>query len=121
MRWFFVVSLCLVSIGCGGGDEGFSGVDVTKRLGDLSAAEMRDVCTWVIAQQGGEGAVHQCENGDTVTLDTVDECVAERDGFDTCSVTVRQLEECVLAVGEDVCLAPSTPVCQPLGECDFSP
>jgi hypothetical protein len=104
--------------GCGGTEEGFSGVAPDKSMRELSMSEMRDVCTWVIGRQGGEGAVHDCGNGLMVRLDTVDECVEDQaEDFGGCSLTVAELETCVIAVGENPCLAPTTPACEPLGEC----
>jgi hypothetical protein len=123
MRSLLAVSLFLalggaVLFGCGGGDEGFSGVESGQRLRDLSAGDMRKVCVWVIERQGGEGAVHDCGNGLMVTLDSVDECVEDQAAdFGACSLTVAELETCVIVVGEDPCLAPVTPECEPLGEC----
>ena len=114
--WFAGAALS----GCGA-EEGYSGVAPHKRVGDLSGDEMRALCTWVIERQGGEGAVHDCGDGVSVRLDTVAECVAEQDDFSGCSLTVSQLEVCVLDAGPDPCRAPATPTCQPLGECLFGP
>jgi hypothetical protein len=102
---------------CGGVDEGFSGVRLDARVGALSMAEMRDLCAWVIEAQGGEGAMYDCGNGSSVTLDTIDECVAEQGDYADCAMTVAQMESCVLDVGADPCRAPQTASCQPLGRC----
>jgi hypothetical protein len=121
---FAVFAALLVGVfvaGCSGPEEGFSGVPLAKRVGDLPEGEMRALCAWVIDQQGGEGARHDCGNGIVITLDTVDECVAEQGDYAGCALTVAQMEECVLEAGPDPCAAPSTPACQPLGECLFGP
>lgn len=106
-----------IMLGCATDPEGFSGAPADQRVGELSAGDMRALCEWVIGRQGGEGAVHDCGNGLTITLDGIDECVAEQDDYARCSLTVRQMEECVLDAGDNPCRAPSTPSCEPLGEC----
>lgn len=113
--------LAAILAACGGDETGFSGVSLHERVGALSMAEMRELCTWVIEQQGGEGAMHDCGNGNSVTLDTIDECVAEQGDYADCSMTVAQMESCVLDVGGDPCRAPQTASCQPLGACLFGP
>jgi hypothetical protein len=121
MRCLLAVSVLLfaaaVPFGCGTPEEGYSGVAPDERVGALSEDEMRELCAWVIGRQGGEGAVHECGNGVTVTLDTIDECVAEQDDYASCSLTVAQMEQCVIDAGSNPCRAPSTPSCQPLGQC----
>lgn len=124
MRCLLAVSAMLLAgallVGCGA-EEGYSGVPPDERVGDLSADEMRDLCAWVIGRQGGEGAMYECGNGLSVTLDTVAECVAEQDDYASCSLTVAQMEECVIEAGPNPCQAPFTPACQPLGQCQFGP
>ena len=110
-----------VVVGCGGSEEGFSGVTLDSRVGELSDDDMHALCTWVIGQQGGEGAMHDCGGGLSVTLDTVNECVAEQGDYSDCTLTVAQMEDCVLDAGANPCQAPSTPACEPLGACLFGP
>ena len=121
MRCLLAVSTLLVAgtvlLGCGTPEEVSSGVNPDQRVGALSDDEMRELCAWVIGRQGGEGAMHECGNGVTITLDTIDECVAEQDDYASCSLTVAQMEECVIDAGSNPCRAPSTPSCQPLGQC----
>jgi hypothetical protein len=116
-----MVLLALALLACGGEDTGFSGVRLDARVGALSRDEMRQMCTWVIERQGGENAMYDCGNGTTVTLDTIDECVAGQGDYADCSMTVAEMESCVLDVGVNPCRAPETPSCQPLGECLFGP
>jgi hypothetical protein len=104
-------------LGCDTTEEGYSGVALDQRVGELSEDDMRKLCAWVSGRQGGEGAMHDCGNGNSVTLDTLDECVAEQDDYAFCSLTVAQIEQCVIDAGPDPCRAPSTPSCQPLGQC----
>lgn len=102
-----------------GEETGFSGVSPSERVGALSRAEMRELCTWSIEEQGGEGAMSDCGGGNSVTLDTIDACVDEQDDYADCSLTVAQLESCVLAVDGDPCQVLSKTACQALRECLF--
>lgn len=109
----------LAWIACGGSDAGFSGVESTKEVDELSGSEMRDLCAWTISYQGGEGATFECADGVSVTNDTVEECVDEQYEFAGCTLTVRQMEECVLAAGPDPCRVLDTPECAPFIACVF--
>lgn len=121
MRCLLALSITLLAgavlLGCDTGGAGYSGVEPEQRVGALSEDDMRALCAWVIGRQGGEGALHECEGGLTITLDTIEECVAEQDDYASCSLTVSQMEQCVLDAGSDPCRVPSTPSCQPLGQC----
>jgi hypothetical protein len=115
------ISLLLLAAalaGCGE-ETGFSGVSPDERVGALSTDEMRELCTWAIGEQGGEGAMYDCGGGNSVTLDTVDACVAEQDDYADCSLTVEQLESCVLAVDGDPCNVLTRAACQALRQCLF--
>lgn len=115
------LSILLVAAALAGCAEetGFSGVRPGARVGGLSEADMRELCTWAIAEQGGEGAMFDCGGGSSVTLDTVDACVVEQDDYAGCSLTVGQLEDCVLAVDGDPCQVLRESACQPLRACLF--
>lgn len=119
---YLAISILLLAaaLAACGEETGFSGVSPSERVGALSRAEMRELCTWAIEEQGGEGAMSDCGGGNSVTLDTIDACVDEQDDYADCSLTVAQLESCVLAVDGDPCQVLSKASCQALRECLFS-
>jgi len=99
-----VLGLALTTLGTACGDGGgSSGVDGSKTIVSLSASEKLDFCEFVIAEQGGPGHPIMC--GDvTVTVQTVEECVAGFAGLPpTCAATVAQGEACATASGDDPC------------------
>lgn len=113
-----VLSISLFAMACGGGDDADSGVDSDKRVAELSESEVRDVCEAGIEAQGGEGTTHDCGDGVTAEVGTVDECVADYQDFPSdCELTVGELEACVND-WDDLCGDPP-PSCQPLFECFF--
>lgn len=106
--------LGLMAVACGGGDSS-SGVDSSKRLVELTPAELMTLCEWSTAEQGGPGSMHECGDGATATIDTVAECVSGVGGLsDTCAYTVAQAESCV---GTEPCEALGNADCLAILEC----
>jgi hypothetical protein len=108
------VMLLLFIVGCGGG----SGVDESKRIVDLSESEIDDVCTYVLAEQGG-ARTEECEDEDgnlfTVEFPDFDECVEFLLSYEECDATVRQEEECAEKLGDNPCDDPAA--CRASDDC----
>jgi hypothetical protein len=97
-------------------DTGPSGLNRNALIGELSDDEMRQLCSWVIGEQGGEGAVFEC-GAFQVTNDTVEQCVRERGELDPCFLSVAHVEDCIVAAGPNPCAIVSTPECDPYLSC----
>jgi hypothetical protein len=115
MKGFVTLVLGFVLAGCGssGGGSTSSGVDTTKRLDSLSAAEKGQMCDWIASKMGGYGASKSC--GADLTLEapaSQAECVAEMPA--TCAATVAQLEACTNQTSCENILPES---CAPIIEC----
>lgn len=87
----------------GGGGEGPSGLEGDLDLGDLQLGDWEALCAWSVDVLGGGGAVHDCGDGDTVEVGTVEECLGDASLYEGCRVTVREMEACVVALSEDPC------------------
>lgn len=100
-----ILGLAIGMGACGGGGGDDSGVDGSKPITELSTSEVQSLCEWAIETQGGEGAMYECEDDVTVTVDTVAECVAGYgDTPETCNtVTVAELEACIEAWSAEPC------------------
>jgi hypothetical protein len=82
----------------GGGDN--SGVDRNKFIDELTETEVRAVCEWSIAKQGGPG-VKQCNEG-MITVNTVEECIADYSaGAIHCQISL--VEDCMTSLNGDAC------------------
>jgi hypothetical protein len=110
-----------VPVACAGDDHTHSGVELTKPITDLTVAEVTTFCTWAIDVQGGEGHVTTCGDGVMVVTPTQAECEAEHNGVPAaCStVTVEEMEACVLSIGTDPCAFGGT-ACAEFYECSLT-
>lgn len=91
---------------CGG-----SGVDQDKLVVELSESEIDDLCTYIIAEQGG-ARTEVCTDDEGLEYEieypTFDECVEFLLGYlEDCPSTVRQEEECAEKLGDDPCDDPA--------------
>lgn len=68
-----------------------SGVEPTKEVRTLTAAERVAVCRWSTDTQGGPGKAYTC-GGANLTVDTVDGCVQRLAASASCTCTVAQIE-----------------------------
>ncbi len=94
-----------------------SGVDRSKRVPDLSTAEVSQLCSWGVAAAGGPGVTATCPEGDATTQ-TVAECEASVGAVPGgCTATVGEIEDCMQAMGADACALYSAPACQALIAC----
>ena len=92
-----LVLLGVVAAGCGSdGAKGGSGVDKSKSLASLSAAEKGQLCDWNASLSGGYGKTMTCTDGTDASNDADQaECVM---ALPTCTVTVGQFEACTQTV-----------------------
>lgn len=94
-----LVLLALLAAACGDG----SGVDSSKKVSDLSEGEIQQICEWGIDLQGGP---RQITCGETsITLDVagcVESMKKELEIYETCSLTVGQLEACSEAQADEI-------------------
>ncbi len=93
-----------------------SGVATDTRVADLTSADVQQFCDWAVALEGGFGHSHHCEDGSTLTTDSVAICVDTLADL-TCTDTIGQFEDCLLAVAGDLCLIPSEPTCAAYAAC----
>ena len=114
----------VVSLGCGddstlGTTDGGSGsgLGASKRVVDLSSAEVSQLCSWGVAAAGGPGVTTTCSSGD-VTTQTVADCETSMGSVTaSCTATVGQVEACMEAIGADACSISTSPACQPIFAC----
>jgi hypothetical protein len=99
-----------------------SGFEQSRALSDLGPGEMVELCTWEVTTLGGPGFMHGCSEctGDActdwnVTVNTVEQCVAQLHALAACGTTVGTDEACVLDQAADLCATPAS--CQPLDAC----
>ncbi|MFN0248305.1 MAG: hypothetical protein ACKV2T_15545 [Kofleriaceae bacterium] len=109
-----VLLVALMLAACGG-----SGVDSDKLIVELSETEIDDVCTYILAEQGG-ARTEQCEdeegNAFTVEFYDFDGCVDSLLSYsEECPATVRQEEECAEKLGVDPCDDPAA--CHAADDC----
>jgi hypothetical protein len=117
-------ALWLVACGNSEGDEvdpDQIGLDRSEDLVGLSPTEFAQVCDWSASKLGGYGASHDC--GDVVG--SQDECVTaiEEASLIVCSLTVGEWEDCLNALGGDLCrfyADEPEPRCAPLLACQVS-
>lgn len=102
-----------VAIGCGGG-----GVDRSKTLGSLSAADQMTECQHLASEYPQKTI--DCGSGGSDTVGT-DPAQCSGSNFQaipsTCTVTVGQLEDCDAALysaGSDLCSGTIPSACSPL-------
>jgi hypothetical protein len=95
-------------VGCGSGDSGSkSGVDRSKYLDELNAAEVQQLCAWTESiLSPGE---HTCANGLTTRSYTTSECVASDKDRVHCRVSLT--EDCVDSTNGDPCQVLATQAC----------
>jgi hypothetical protein len=111
----FFAALFVVVAACGGG----SGVDGDKYVDELTAEEARQLCEWGVEKQGGP-MTKMCGGGVTITVRTVDECVAsfQGEGAPHCQVSVA--EDCLDALDGEPCNLFSKSECATFVACGMS-
>jgi hypothetical protein len=98
----FVLLAAACSGSEGGGGSGSSGLQSSKRLIDLTAAENAQLCDWAVGKVGSYGNPGTCDRTATGVMavaliyDDQAACVADApDPTSSCTGTVAQMEACV--------------------------
>lgn len=112
--------LASLSVGCGDGAGGptptSSGVSRGKTLAALTSSEIRALCSWVVAVQGGPGERACGFEGGTLSVNTVDACVTGLTGNSLrCQVAV--VEDCMNSLEGDACKLFATSACKVYFDC----
>ena len=101
-----VVSATLFACGGGSGDPGGSGVASSKRVVDLSASELQDLCAYFSSLKEQPEREVDCGGGSTTTVGInpedvqagIDECITDAPTNAACPLTVGQSEACIEAI-----------------------
>jgi hypothetical protein len=106
--WFIsaVLSTTLLSCGGGSGDTGGSGVASGKKVVDLSATELQDLCEYFSSLKEQPEREVDCGDGSTTSVGInpedvqaeVDDCIADAPSSAECPLTVGQSEACIEAI-----------------------
>lgn len=112
--------LLVLSLGCGGGSgsSGPAGVPRTATVISLTASQLAALCDWANASVGGYGSIDNCDGGGSRHAnDTQASCVSK--AFGACpTLTVGTLEDCINALGGDLCQTDTAPACAGLNQCN---
>jgi hypothetical protein len=112
-----------LSISCGsssGGSGDSSGLPRSSTVGSLSSADAATLCDWLNAAQGGYGRMVTCSDGNTRKTDTNQAtCVAGSNAAQTAcpTLTVGEAEDCVNAIGSDLCAISTASACAAVSAC----
>jgi hypothetical protein len=113
-------SAVLALSACGGGNETEStSFDRSALLGDLSDAQYGSFCDWAVAQLGGEGATYECPLEDQpqlaveLTVRKTSQCLSDTPP----ACTGSAVEQCMDALGSDLCGLKDEPACAGFRAC----
>jgi hypothetical protein len=118
-----VAASAALSISCGsssGGPGGSSGLPRSSTVGSLSSTDAATLCDWLNAGQGGYGRMVTCSGGTTRTTDADQAtCVAGSHAAQTAcpTLTVGDTEDCVNAIGSDLCAISTASACAAVSAC----
>lgn len=105
--------------GCGGGSgsAGPAGVPRAATVVSLNTTQLGALCDWVAASVGGYGSIDNCDGGGSQhESSTQQDCVSK--AFGGCpTLTAGTLEDCVNALGGDLCRAETAPACVGVNQC----
>jgi hypothetical protein len=120
------------SVSCGGGTLGggdgghgsdggtSSGLPRGATLGNLTAAQAGQICDWGDNKEGGYGQTVTCPDGSTVSND-VDRATCASMltavGSSCPALTVGDIEDCLNAIGTDLCALETNPECDRFRSC----
>jgi hypothetical protein len=119
----FLVSttVLVVSASCGGGGGGTgpAGVPASATVVSLDATQSAALCDWINKSLGGYGSIDNCDGGGSRHADSTQQsCVSGLSDFNACpSLTVGTVEECILAIGGDLCRIDAAPACADINQC----
>ena len=104
--------------GCDSGSSGTStsgsGVDRSKYLDQLTADEIRELCSFLIASEGGSGD-RTCGDAGAFHVYTLDQCASGSLGSFHCQVAL--VEDCLTSLQGDVCRVFGSSACKTYVEC----
>jgi hypothetical protein len=89
-------------------------LDRGQYLDDLTPDELAELCEWMVAVQGGPHTV-DCGDGVMVTIDPVDDCLAQPQ-WPHCEVGL--IADCIETQAADLC-ADASPECDAFYACAF--
>jgi hypothetical protein len=107
-------------LSCGGGSGGpESGLPRTATVPSLDANQLATLCDWINARVGGYGRVDTCAGGKTRHSDASQAtCVSGYRDAQICpTLTVGSLEDCIDAIGGDLCRTDTALPCKALDQC----
>lgn len=93
----------------GDGSPGASGVSSDKYLDELTSDEAAQLCAWSVPKEGGPGS-YTCEDGDTGTTPTVEECITKLSS-NKAHCLVSLVEACMQSIHGDPCRIWVTDAC----------
>jgi hypothetical protein len=113
-----VVFVMLGTAACGGssGGGGPGGVDRSKQVSAVTAADKEMLCDWFAAQVGGYGAASTCAEGFISAPPDKAECTTD---FPVCAITVGSLQDCMEMIldAQAVCTEASLMAAQTNANC----
>src|SRR6266540_1894617 len=114
----FALALCS-SCGPASGGNGPAGVPRTASVVSLDANQAAALCDWVNASLGGYGSIDTCDAIDMRHADSTQQaCVSGLSDFSACpSLTVGSVEDCINALGGDLCREDTAPACAGINGC----
>ena len=114
-----LVLLLSLSCGGGGGNKGPAGVPRSATVPSLDATQSAVLCDWINASVGGYGSIDNCDGGGSRHADsTPQSCVSGLSDFNACpSMTAGEVEDCINAIGGDLCRIDTAPACAPINQC----
>jgi hypothetical protein len=104
------LALALALVSCGGDEPARSGVDPTIAVVDLLPPDIQIFCEWAIDLEGGFGSSQVCDDGSTITTQSVAICVDTLADL-TCTDPIGDFEDCLLAIDGNLCLLTTTSAC----------
>lgn len=123
----------VISVSCGGGalgagdggrdsgdDGASSGLPRGTTIANLTPAQAGRLCDWGDNKEGGYGRTVTCPDGSTVSNDPDQaSCVTTLPlvGVGCPATTVGDIEDCLNAIGTDLCALESAPECDRFRSC----
>jgi hypothetical protein len=111
--------LFLFACSSGGGSSGPAGLSREASVPSLDAQQIAALCDWINASVGGYGSIDNCDSGGSRHADSNQQaCIGGFGGAQACpSLTVGAIEDCINAIGGDLCKTDTLPVCTALNVC----
>ena len=94
-----------------------TGLDPGASIGSLPQVQFERMCRWGV-EALGENREFFCDGIIRVNTHTVEDC--EQHDRSSCTLTVREYEDCATHILDDICLVLNAPICAPFRAC-FGP